>query len=1653
MKIRSLVTVLLLSSTLLFAQENDDINFSVKEGIYRDNQTLIIETANQDYGNVKYSFDKDGPFYRYVGPINLSAAIGEKRSYNVYAKLESTIISHKYVIDRSLPQAPIPLLTSGTYWGDQELRFAPNPLGLYYTINSNNDDLHYLKNGESLQLKAPSHGEKLYELLVYSSSSGNKSDLIKLRYNIKAVSLSSDLNILSPVQGDYVNAQLLYIDHSNFEWIKYTTDNTDPEKNGLFYNEPIMLDEIGLVRLKVVGMTISNQQLIRKEVLYKVNTAIEEPVSFDSGVYNHKIDLDMSKIKGQIFYSFSDSSDNNYYSFTSPINIPKHNKALYYTPFSFKVKKSDNRFGPVHRYFFIVDDRDYVKPYLDKTWLSNNEVFLNIIGHPGSRIFFNLDNKGYQIYKTPLDITVDGVSHDIQFYAQYSEGRRTEVVKEQIPPLKVIDDQELASFERGDQGRYTLNKLSKLDSLFVRFISNDEDSGYIPFTKNIDFKIPLGYAKNITFQFRAEEADQVLQSSIEAQLNNKPYSTPSISVIGRTINLTGQGKLFLIINDGKSEKTLPYVSPFSLNTPSLKFNEYHIKAYSIDDNDNKSQVSNEHIITIDNRNPSITDIKGVQDGGVYNKEVLSLFLSSTGQNTVIRYNFTDDGTEPDTPSVDSLQYNGQISIRTDLNQRKNYWYKFKAFREDYEPSSIKDIKFEVDRSIPELPQINVPDQSYVTNKDFELEMSSVETGDLIFYSLASTEESLSNPLEKGNIYTNSISLIGVDNEDTHYFLRVAVRDKAGNIQTEQRVYHITIDKTIPLPPDITLSHTEEAVSVAISGASEGKLYYRYTKSENEPFRLYNSPLIISYPTDNIEQLQVESFFVENSGNKSPTSRSSTIVLDGRLPQPVNPPSIIYYGDKVGISFNSNDDQLIYYRVQGDSDYQPVQETLVFSLENIRDRYIEAYSQLPNGRKGSPQTFMISSKQINELPLEGVQDGDISNTGITLRATNPEIGFRYELFLSDMKDVSVSEYSPLMKDKLDIDVNPGESKSFKLLLQPILLKTNKTIGDIKQVSFTIDRLPPSTPIVEGVEDKGIYSQEVRIELKGNGDIHYVLTNTTTGEETEQVYKEPFYVNVDKGVIAEYQLKYYAIDQAKNKSDMRNIDFSIDRAIVYVSVTGQDDNNGTRDYPVRSIDKALAIIRDTGKSAIFLSKGEFVLNKPFQITKDNFYIRGGLDVSNWFDTSESSTLITGPYFKTSRALFEVKGGNLTVQNLDFKLKKKSVEYLYNMSSGSIIFKDYQYVMDSPEYDHFLVATGGRIDIKNSHFVITNSQEMDDVFQLGDVEVIVSDSRFELEKVGQFTLFSLLNKGSLSIASSQITTNHTNTGNIIKGFNTSISIEESRLNQSNAKGVHNGILLSDSQLSINSSLFMNKDMSNSTAIKVSGTTVDLSNNQYVSNEVMNQRWIDLNKSNLTINRSSFNGGKNVDFFNLISSYSSQVYMVNSFVNLDQSSMINLFNFKRDSVKLINNTIYVQNYRKVIGLQSHDVTQLHIINNIYMGNNGSSTAFDIVDTKDLQIKNNNISDWNIIELNNKLLNIDDLNRWDDEAFGGHVDSNINQNFNSTFTNGILSKNSIYHLRSDSDSVNGGITYEGPLLDLDWHQDVRPDGSTHIPDIGAEEF
>ncbi len=112
--------------------------------------------------------------------------------------------------------------------------------------------------------------------------------------------LAAEIKLLSPVEGEWANRQMLVIDNSDGGDFFYSVDGADPETFGFAYDGPVLLDVTGAIKLNVTHITgagskenVSVSFNVKPDDGSKANYKNFIQTFFDGGILNYSAGSDL----------------------------------------------------------------------------------------------------------------------------------------------------------------------------------------------------------------------------------------------------------------------------------------------------------------------------------------------------------------------------------------------------------------------------------------------------------------------------------------------------------------------------------------------------------------------------------------------------------------------------------------------------------------------------------------------------------------------------------------------------------------------------------------------------------------------------------------------------------------------------------------------------------------------------------------------------------------------------------------------------------------------------------------------------------------------------------------------------------------------------------------------------------------------------------------------------------------------------------------------------------------------------------------------------------------------------------------------------------------------------------------------------------------
>jgi hypothetical protein len=417
--------------------------------------------------------------------------------------------------------------------------------------------------------------------------------------------------------------------------------------------------------------------------------------------------------------------------------------------------------------------------------------------------------------------------------------------------------------------------------------------------------------------------------------------------------------------------------------------------------------------------------------------------------------------------------------------------------------------------------------------------------------------------------------------------------------------------------------------------------------------------------------------VDEAGNLSTRSGELRWVIDRRIPTAPEL-QITRAGSRVclvNIDLPQAGERLYYSLADGR--YTEYRRPFVYRISGGRSApLLRAYAQSPTGIQSDVvESVCLQYARLSPLVV-GLSDGALYKEDVTVRAGvegEAEASLRYRLEqLSEEEGGqparSASGGSPsgrpatggsqaglfspeFPEEGLTLRALKGQSSSYRLsvaLVDPDLSVPLRR----ESYTVTIDKAAPPVPKLDGVSRGGYFtaSRSIAMHLPGEerAEIRYSLGSRGEPVGPFQSYEKPIEIEAPSGTMREFRLSYFAVDEAGNRSETREIFFTIDRDGLYVAPNGNDRASGSRSEPFRTLSRALREVRESERSTIVLAGGDYSLQDAAAIA-GSAQIKGGYGRDDWRPTGGQSRISVARSAGKEAPGLSVAGGKLLLERI--------------------------------------------------------------------------------------------------------------------------------------------------------------------------------------------------------------------------------------------------------------------------------------------------------------------------------------------------------------------------------------------------------------------
>ncbi len=1685
-----LTAVVILACFPLYSQSTGNIDLKLSEppGIYSADVVLTLFEGTRD---IFYRFTESSQTtpVPYQFPLKLTALKGEERLYSLKFFISGPgglepAGDGRWVIDKKSPVKPEVDLISGRYTGSRVLNFNEGTDPLFYTLDGDLSASVRKWDGAPVELEPRTQP---YHVLAYrKDSAGNVSSMGSWEYTVESVSSISpnSFSIESPVSGDFINPQFLYITRSGDHRIFYTLDGGNPlGAGGLEYTEGLTIPERGKVTLKVASRSSDGTGSAVQTVQYSVSGGREIPSVVSSGVFDRQISFGFDT--EALHYTFEERmpviTDLNG---ASSVTLYPLKGSLVFYSLRCRLMEQGKLSTGQYRYFYAVDTRVPVEPLIsiEGTAPFSKSPTVTLSAPDYASIRYTLDgsepDENSSLYVKPFVPAINAGTGvlPVKAAAYSTNGRRGGTAERLIPyDFQKPDAPVINSSTVNESAVFSLTLPEDTVAIYEVALLPDfpaEPGPLSPEWHGEEIQIPWGMSCDGKIRFASRDRAGNVSSWVEASfsLDRTPPAEPRISFTDGKAVIEGEGKIYYTLaasGDNSLEDPVftEYTLPVAVSTRIGLMSQYRVSAFTEDSAGNRSTVVH-GVIFLDDRLPVVPAIRGVEDRRVYTLPVIRPSYAVQDRDFEIRYTLgTNDQIPPD-PTRNSPLLNDCI-IETPEGQENYYHLKLlPIFPERGRTGKTVSYRFSVDRKLPGIPEVKGLPDGNISKDKLEISLNGIGEDETVYYLIGrrnkGSETALltpADPVAAGEVYTTPLVLEPSEGEDIEYSLSLAVMDKAGNRNEPSRPYIFRIDRKPPALPFLdgvpVSGVSSNPLNVEIITTDEVKAQYRLISEKNlsskalTPFSDYTVPVPLE-GSDNLTTVyQFEYRSIDAAGNYSNETGVTTITVDRRtIPQPQAPAVINVDPDgRALLSWPWNSRGQIYFRLGGKGDFVQYVSPISLTINDDEDGIIQYYLEQKSGIRSALHSMDIRSVDESSAGqlFSGVENGktyagEISVTPAVVDSANViryEIGYRG-------KSPELKQMSPVFNDTLLFNVPFGAEKEFEVLFGLFSDRNSGIPVKTESLTFWIDKEPPVPPVLTEIINPDIDSRFKLIELESRGDkIKYTLAQN--GLEAGPYNYEGVLSLDTRGKAGEtVEISAWSVDIVGNESRKEKWSVLLDQDIVYVAATGNDLYEGTRLRPFRSIEKALISAGAQKKTTLYMSAGSYEINRPVEVG-GAITIFGGLDEKTWEKTG-ISLIGTGRYFPLNTPLFTLKG-TAEIRDLRFISNSPIVAPLKS-ENGDLTLSNVDIVEGAP-FKYLLQQERGSTHQIDSKLSCGGTSGY---FSISRGNLTVENSEITGSGSGEVSLLNL-DGGSLQIVHSTISPSAGERTTAVTARNAYVTVNDSTLYSGSGRRKAAVFSTTGGELTVRNSTIVNEaGARTSVAFEAAGGALSLEKSDVVLSAQSGTTGFLLKKVQMNVEYCNIRSGNRPGFVFLLQQEAGAVDLENTTVSLTAAGEPVVADIKGGRLTLNHDSILIStDRRKPAGILSSDGTQLFVSNTI-LSNTGSKsgTALSGDASTSWSVRNSNFGNWSKVALygGEECISVEDLDLLDADPFGGWLNGNIEEDPQQTFGD------RPFALKESSACIDAGIITGPVSLDMDGQKRPNPKhGIRPFYDIGADEF
>ena len=1223
------------------------------------NSDVILKIIPEiEYENIFYRFPsyEESQWLNYEQAIVLSTYTGTQYFYplDILFVNDGKIVDYQvleYTIDKKAPAQPFTHVPPGIYKESLKLRPIVTDGISHFTyeiVSHGKREGGEISIHDEIEISGISGQYTSYELTLYAVDDvGNRSlpGIAKFDIDRRDEVIVDTIPIISPVEGDFANQQLLYIDDRGFSQLRYTTDGSDPALDGNIYDKAVLLLAASPVKLRVYGETHDGRKL-HKTIHYRAGN--REYLQLQQGRVTEGVYV--IPTKAGLSYRTRDVHSTNL-PFNAPLRFEAERGKLQTS--LIRIRDGEQEF----RYFFVFDNILPENPRVN-VLLSNDQ---QILYQPDLLPTLSLYENRNLLIRTVIPrnqrflFTLDGSL----------PSERMSNPRLPLPPtvgelFRGVPLSVEAGETRNNFFQLTVQALRN-DNLWSRpfqqnFVIHEKTSEVFPILKGVDdehITIATPNASLVRFQppllpdpFYVYSADGIRKIPFPQGIRQDiQILTQNVDTYGNTVSTVLAQDI--VINTLHPEPVLP-----PLNTAQ--------------------------------RIPEKPLLTGIPDTRILRGNMFLLEIADPVPGLEYFYSIGNSTVSPVNPATSGKRAYSHIPVHIGpdiqsetiivaliavLSANKNY----KSF--------VNYFRLYVDNRLPKEPRILGVVSGAEYSEDTAFSIDSGE-GDTVFYQLSEHASGNGSKHASGNgsettdyiRYDAPVLLQGEEGKRVVYSLSAYSEDTFGYRSNSVRA-RFAVDRAAPEFPPMHISINGEEINsqamsilspsaVTISFDTDDDVAYEFSRgseplSELSPY----SPRVHGHLTlDTLEDAEVQFNVrfrpIDGAGNFGPLSEEYTITIDKKIPDIPFPPEIMRDGNGGTLLWPPVAGRSIEYSItdlNADRNTAPSNRLFTPFISSVNWKIPERSGGIVvyyRARDDAGLLSLIGSQEIvreNVAPvpkITGVQDGSIYEDERSIHIFSIRGGdVRYEITSDGTEPYSVSPESRLWQPAIQtFDSVFGTKRIYRIKLRQFISDSEYHPSPELDFSFTIDKEFPTQPRLSDVEGSNVYSMKaVPLDFSAKLDENIMLSVTeyvydkgtlpenwginfvspvSSQEQTFRNFSTRRNLTGHSRELTLYSLAAYTVDSAGNRSpSISRWNVIIDRRNVFVSQKNNRRGTGSWTEPYASVNTAVDTAVREGRSEIYIGSGVYQIQSTLNVPRSmQFY---GSCNERWLCESQTAT----------------------------------------------------------------------------------------------------------------------------------------------------------------------------------------------------------------------------------------------------------------------------------------------------------------------------------------------------------------------------------------------------------------------------------------------